>query len=70
MLGGGSYLKETLAAEPATPADLAKAVTSVVTTLQQMGINYLARTPNKAVFTSLQHDLDSQGAQVVKLCKK
>jgi hypothetical protein len=34
-----------------------------------MGINYLARTPNKAVFTSLQHDLDSQGAQVVELRK-
>jgi hypothetical protein len=70
MLGGGSYLRETLAAEPATPADLAKAVTSMATTLQQMGINYLARTGNKPAMDSLQHELESKGAQVVGLCKK
>jgi hypothetical protein len=70
MLGGGAYLRETLAAEPATPADLAKAVTSMATTLQQMGINYLARTGDKNVMASLKHDLDTEGAQVAGLCKK
>ena len=69
MLGGGSYLRETLAAEPATPADLAKAVTSMATTLQKMGINTLARTGNQAVQAQLKHDLDTEGAQVAGLCK-
>lgn len=70
MLGGGSYLKETLAAEPAAPADLANAVNSVANTLQRMGVNYLARNESPAVIGPLRHDLDTQGAEVDKLCKK
>ena len=70
MLGGGSYLKETLAAEPAAPADLAKAVNSVANTLQRMGINYLARTATPAVIAPLTRDLNSEGAQIDGLCKK
>jgi hypothetical protein len=70
MLGGGAYLKDTLAAEPATPPDLAKAATSLATTLQQMGIDYLARTGDKAAMASLKHNLDTQGAQVQGLCNK
>jgi hypothetical protein len=69
MLGGGSYLKDTLAAEPAAPADLAKAVNSVANTLQRMGIIYLAREATPQVLAPLKHDLDSGGAQVDKLCK-
>jgi len=69
MLGGGSYLRETLAAEPAAPADLAKAVTSVANTLERMGVTYLARTGTPAVIGPLKHDLDSEGAQIDKLCK-
>lgn len=70
MLGGGSYLKETVAAEPAAPADLAKAVNSVANTLQRMGIVYLAGTATPAVLNPLMHDLNSQGAQIDGLCKK
>jgi len=70
MLGGGSYLKDTLAAEPATPADLAKAISSVANTLQRMGINYLARNETPAVMGPLKHDLDAGGVEVGKLCKK
>jgi len=69
MLGGGSYLKETLAAEPATPADLAKAVTSEANTLQRMGVAYLARIATPAAITPLQRDLNSEGAEIGKLCK-
>ncbi|WP_292981075.1 hypothetical protein [Mycobacterium sp.] len=69
MLGGGSYLRETLAAEPATPADLAKAVTTVANTLQKMGINYLAMSDGHTVIDPLHHDLEVEGAQIGKLCK-
>ena len=70
MLGGGSYLRETLAAEPATPADLAKAVNSMATTLERMGINHLARNETPAVMAPLKQNLTSEGAQIDKLCKK
>jgi hypothetical protein len=69
MIGGGSYLKETLAAEPATPADLAKAIASVSITLQRMGFNYLALNASPAVIDPLHHDLDAEGVQIGKLCK-
>ena len=69
MIGGGSFLKETVDAEPATPADLAKAVTSVATTLQWMGVNYLAGNQSHAVLDPLKNKLDSTGADIQKLCK-
>ncbi len=69
MLGGGSYLKETLAAEPATSSELAKAVTSLTDTLQRMGAIYLARMDTRPVIGPLLNDLNSQGAEVAKLCK-
>ena len=68
MLGGGAYLKETLAAEPATSADLAKAVNSAANTLEKMGINYLAMA-NETVIDPLMRDLNVKGAQIDKLCK-
>jgi hypothetical protein len=69
MIGGGSFLKETVASEPATPGDLAKAVNSVAQTLQWMGVYYLARIDTQTVIGPLKHNLDSQGAVVDKLCK-
>jgi hypothetical protein len=45
LLGGGAYLRERLAAEPAAPADLAKAVNSMAKTIEQLSINYLAVQP-------------------------
>ena len=68
-LGGGSYLKETLAEQPATPADLAKAVTAVANTLQKMGVIYLARNDSPALIGPLHNALDTEGAEVGKLCK-
>jgi hypothetical protein len=67
LLGGGAYLRETVAAEPATPADLAKAVNSVGVTLERMGLGYLARS-NKAVTDSLQRDFASEMHDVNQIC--
>jgi hypothetical protein len=67
LLGGGAYLRETVAAEPATPADLAKAVNSVGVTLEKMGLDYLARS-NKTVTESLQRDFGSEMHDVNQIC--
>jgi hypothetical protein len=69
MIGGGSFLKETVASEPAAPADLAKAINSVANTLQWMGAYYLARIDTQAVIGPLKHNLDSEGAVVDNLCR-
>jgi hypothetical protein len=68
MIGGGSFLKETVASEPATPDNLAKAIDSVAHTLQWMGVYYLARMDTQDVIGPLKHDLDSEGVVVDKLC--
>lgn len=68
-LGGGSYLKQTVAEEPATPAGLANAVNTVATTIQRLGINYLAGNETQAVLAPLLSKLDAQGAAVDKQCK-
>jgi hypothetical protein len=67
LLGGGAYLRETVAAEPAAPADLAKAVNSMANTLEKMGIFYLAREGATAQ-KPLEHDLGSQVRQINKMC--
>lgn len=67
LIGGGAYLRDRLDANTAAPADLTNAVNSFANTVEQLGINYLmdagADTQN-----SLRHDLDSQIAQLDKLC--
>jgi hypothetical protein len=68
MIGGGSFLKETVASEPATPDDLAKAIDAVAHTFQWMGVYYLARIDTQDVIGPLKHDLDSEGVVVDKLC--
>jgi len=67
LLGGGAYLHDRLAAEPATPADLAQAVNSMGMTIEQLGVGYLEAASN-IVLDPLRHDLDSQIAQINKLC--
>lgn len=67
MIGGSSYLKETLAAEPAAPADLTKAVNSMADTLNQLGFNYLLRV-DKTVIQPLLESLDSEIAQINQMC--
>jgi hypothetical protein len=68
LYGGGSYLRDRLSREPATPGDLTKAVNSMATTLEDLGINYLAGAPD---FTQdqLRHNLDAQISDVKGLCK-
>jgi hypothetical protein len=68
LYGGGAYLEDRLAKQPATPADLAKAVGSLATTIQDLGIGYLAEDPD-ADQQSLRKDLGSELEQVNKLCQ-
>jgi hypothetical protein len=67
LLGGGAYLRDRVAAQPATPADLAQAVNSMGTTIEQLGVGYLEAATN-IVLDPLRHDLDSQIVQINKLC--
>jgi hypothetical protein len=67
LLGGGAYLRETTAAEPAAPADLVKAVNSMGITLEQMGLEYVAGA-NKSVWEPLRKDLGSETGQINKIC--
>jgi hypothetical protein len=67
LLGGGAYLRDRVAAQPATPADLAQAVNAMGTTIEQLGVGYL-EAANNIVLDPLRHDLDSQVTQINKLC--
>jgi hypothetical protein len=68
LLGGGAYLDKTLAAEPAAPADLAKAVNSISNALEHLAVNNLARV-DKKFQTTLWRDFVAEDAQANKLCK-
>ncbi len=68
LYGGGAYLQDRLAKQPATPSDLAKAVDSLASTLQGLGIGYLAGAP-EAAQQPLRKDLNSEFDQVSKLCQ-
>lgn len=67
MIGGSSYLRETLDAEPATPADLTKAVKSMANTLDQLGFAFLLRTDGdtKQKFGQALH---SKIVQIDQIC--
>lgn len=67
LFAGGSYLRERLAAEPATPADLNKAVTDMANTIEELSIGYLAGL--SATLDPLRHDFDSEIEAVDKICK-
>jgi hypothetical protein len=67
LLGGGTYLRERLAANTAAPADLANAANSMANTIQQLGINYLTGAA-KDVQDPLRNDLNSEITQINKLC--
>jgi len=68
LYGGGGYLQERLAREPAAPADLTNAVTSMAITLEDLGINYLSGAPAFAQ-DRLRQNLDGQMSDVDRLCK-
>ena len=67
LLGGGAYLRDRLDAEPATPADLAKAVIAMAGTTEQLGINYLAGATGIAK-DPLRNNLDKEITAINKLC--
>jgi hypothetical protein len=67
LLGGGAYLRDSLNAQTAPPADLAKAVDSFANTIEHLGVNYLANAGSD-VQGPLRHDLDSQIAALNKVC--
>ena len=67
LLGGGAYLRDRLQAEPATPADLAKAVNAMAGTIEQLGINYLAGATGLAQ-DPLRSNLDKEIAIIKQLC--
>ena len=67
LLGGGGYLRDRVATQPATPADLAQAVNSMANTIEQLGVGYLAGATN-IVLDPLRSDLDSQVKQINGLC--
>jgi len=68
LYGGGSYLRDRLTKQPATPEDLAKAVESLATTLEDLAVNYLADAPG-FVQDPLRHNLDERLVDVDGRCK-
>jgi hypothetical protein len=68
LYGGGAYLQNQLTNQPATPDDLADAVSSMGQTLQQLGIGYLADAHDTDL-QPLRDDLNSQIQQINDLCQ-
>ncbi len=67
LIGSGAYLRDRLAANTKVPADLGNAVNSLANTVEQLGINYLTDA-NPDVQRPLQNDLNSEFAQLDKMC--
>ena len=67
LLGGGSYLRDRLAANAAAPGDLANAANSFANSIQQLGVNYLTDAAPD-VQNALRKDLDTQITQLDTLC--
>jgi hypothetical protein len=67
LLASSVHLHDALAAQPATPADLAKAVDSLANTLEHVSIDHLAAV-DKNTQAQLGHEFSSELAQVGKLC--
>lgn len=66
---GGSYLRDRVSQEPATPPDLAKSVNGMASNLEELAIGYLA---GAADFTQdeLRQSLDDKIKATVEICKK
>jgi hypothetical protein len=68
LYAGGDYLLKRLAAEPATPSDLADAVRALGNSYEEAGIRTLNYEPNSAL-DALRHDIDADIAKIDGLCK-
>jgi hypothetical protein len=67
LLASGVHLRDVLTAEPAAPAELAKAINSLANTLDHLAINNLARAGKKAQ-GELWKGFGVEDAQVKRLC--
>jgi hypothetical protein len=67
LLGSGQYLRDRLAANPATPGDLTNAVTSMAKTVEDLGMGYLNETSN-FVLEPLRSDLNNEIGQLDAIC--
>lgn len=68
LSASSAHLQRRLQADVAAPADVTDAVDGLATTLDQLGMTYLSGKP-KAVRDQLRKDLDSQIAELGKLCE-
>lgn len=71
LFAGGAFLHQNLDANPATPADLSKAVGDMADTLEALSINYLAgHSPEDAVQQPLRDQLRGQIDVLDNLCQQ
>jgi hypothetical protein len=68
LLGGGAYLQQRVAAEPAAPGDLAQALREFSSTVGRLGVNYLAGVDNSRQ-EPLRRDVDEEIKRANELCK-
>ena len=68
LFSGGAYLRDQVNLNPAAPANLAKSANAVATTLEALGMGYLASAPE---FTQdpLRQNLDAQIKATAAACK-
>lgn len=67
LVGGGAFLRDRVAAEPAAPADLAKATGAMGNTIEELGIGYLAEL--NSALGPLRQSLDREITDLNKLCE-
>jgi hypothetical protein len=65
---GGDFLRDRVAAEPATPKDLADNANSLGTQLEELSIGYLAGAQDFAQ-DELRQNLDDKIKKIVDICK-
>jgi hypothetical protein len=66
---GGSFLRDRVSQEPATPPDLAKSVNGMASNLEELSIGYLAGAAEFAQ-DQLRQSLDDKIKATVEICKK
>lgn len=70
LFAGGAFLHQRLEANPAAPADLAKAAGDMADTLEALSVNYLAgHSPDDAVQQPLRDQLRGQIDVLDNLCQ-
>lgn len=67
--GGGSFLRDRLNQEPATPTELANPANALASELEELTIGYLAGA-QEFVQDELRRNLDDKIKTIVEVCKK